>query len=63
MNEQVEEVGVGGNIPAYSVGELSIALKRAVEENFGWVRVRGEGEGVDPRHLFRGWEGRCEGEG
>ena len=45
MNEQVEEVGVGGNIPAYSVGELSIALKRAVEENFGWVRVRGEVSG------------------
>ena len=42
MNEQVEDSGVGGNIPPYSVGELSIALKRAVEENFGWVRVRGE---------------------
>ena len=42
MNEGVRESGVGGNIKAYSVGELSIALKRAVEENFGWVRVRGE---------------------
>ena len=42
MNEQTDESAVGGNIPAYSVGELSMALKRAVEENFGWVRVRGE---------------------
>lgn len=42
MNEGVRESGVGSNITAYSVGELSIALKRAVEENFGWVRVRGE---------------------
>lgn len=42
MNEGVRESGVGSNTTAYSVGELSIALKRAVEENFGWVRVRGE---------------------
>ena len=45
MNEGVRESGVGSNITAYSVGELSIALKRAVEENFGWVRVRGEVSG------------------
>ncbi len=45
MNEQVEENGAGGNIPAYSVSELSGALKRAVEDNFGWVRVRGEVSG------------------
>jgi exodeoxyribonuclease VII large subunit len=45
MNERVEESGVGGNVPAYSVSELSGALKRAVEENFGWVRVKGEVSG------------------
>ncbi len=45
MNESVEESGVGGNVAAYSVSELSSALKHAVEENFGWVRVRGEVSG------------------
>ena len=32
----------GSNLPEYSVGELSRALKRAVEDGFGRVRVRGE---------------------
>ena len=32
----------GSNLPEFSVGELSRALKRAVEDNFGRVRVRGE---------------------
>ncbi len=31
-----------GNIHEYSVSELSQAVKRAVEEGFGYVRVRGE---------------------
>ena len=30
------------NIPEWSVSELSAALKRTVEENYGYVRVRGE---------------------
>ena len=30
------------NLPEYSVTELSGAVKRAVEDNFGYVRVRGE---------------------
>src|SRR3546814_16980445 len=32
----------GDNAPALSVSELSMALKRAVENAFGHVRVRGE---------------------
>jgi exodeoxyribonuclease VII large subunit len=32
----------GDNAPALSVSELSMALKRSVEESFGHVRVRGE---------------------
>jgi len=32
----------GGNAPIYSVGEVSQALKRTVEDGFGWVRIRGE---------------------
>ena len=30
------------NLPEYSVSELSLALKRAIEDGFGFVRVRGE---------------------
>ena len=31
-----------GNIAEYSVGELSAALKRTLEDSYGRVRVRGE---------------------
>lgn len=34
------------NLPEYSVSEISGALKRAVEENFALVRVRGEVSGL-----------------
>jgi len=34
------------NLPEFSVSELSAALKRAVEENFPFVRVRGEISGL-----------------
>jgi exodeoxyribonuclease VII large subunit len=34
--------GPGANLPEYTVSELSLALKRSVEENFSHVRVRGE---------------------
>ncbi len=34
------------NLPEYSVSELSAALKRAVEERFPFVRVRGEISGL-----------------
>ncbi|WP_298725574.1 exodeoxyribonuclease VII large subunit [uncultured Ferrovibrio sp.] len=30
------------NVPEFTVTELSLRLKRSIEENFGWVRVRGE---------------------
>ena len=33
------------NLPEYSVSELSAALKRTVEENYSYVRVRGEVSG------------------
>jgi exodeoxyribonuclease VII large subunit len=29
-------------VPEYTVTELSLRLKRSIEESFGWVRVRGE---------------------
>ncbi|MEM7224383.1 MAG: exodeoxyribonuclease VII large subunit [Pseudomonadota bacterium] len=37
-----ETAGSGGNLPHYTVSELSQALKRVVEGNFERVRVRGE---------------------
>ena len=45
MNEGADNSGMGGNVPAFSVAELSNALKRSVEDNFGYVRVRGEVSG------------------
>ncbi len=30
------------NVPEFTVTELSLRLKRSIEETFGWVRVRGE---------------------
>src|SRR3954462_7240950 len=33
---------VRSNLPEYTVGDLSRALKRTVEETYGYVRVRGE---------------------
>jgi exodeoxyribonuclease VII large subunit len=42
MATEPEEGGRGANRPEYTVGELSQALKRTVEDAFGHVRVRGE---------------------
>jgi exodeoxyribonuclease VII large subunit len=36
------DASLSSNVPEYSVGELSAALKRTVEEAYGFVRVRGE---------------------
>ena len=30
------------NLPAFTVSEISAALKRTVEDAFGYVRIRGE---------------------
>lgn len=39
-----------GNVAVFTVGELSAALKRTVEETFGRVRVRGEVSGFTRAH-------------
>ncbi len=41
MGPSSEEDSVG-NMPEFTVSELSFALKRTIEENYGYVRVRGE---------------------
>jgi len=40
----------GANAPEFSVSELSGALKRALEDRFGYVRVRGEVSGFRGPH-------------
>ena len=45
MTEADGTPGDGSNRPIFTVGELSQALKRVVEGEFAWVRVRGEVSG------------------
>ncbi len=40
----------GGNTPEFSVSELSGAIKRALEEGFGYVRIKGEVSGYRGPH-------------
>ena len=47
MAEPMSEAAANlSNLPEFSVSELSGALKRVVEENFAFVRVRGEISGL-----------------
>ena len=39
-----------GNAPEFSVSELSNAIKRALEDGFGYVRLRGEISGYRGQH-------------
>ncbi|MGE5271343.1 MAG: exodeoxyribonuclease VII large subunit, partial [Thiohalocapsa sp.] len=39
---QTATTATGANLPEYSVSELSMALKRAIESGFSHVRVKGE---------------------
>ncbi len=45
-----ESAAPGANAPEFSVTELSSALKRAIEDRFGYVRVRGEISGYRGPH-------------
>jgi exodeoxyribonuclease VII large subunit len=45
-----ESAAPGANAPEFSVSELSSALKRAIEDRFGYVRVRGEISGYRGPH-------------
>src|SRR5438094_4585773 len=42
MNDLPLTAPLQSNLPEYSVSELSLALKRSIEESFSHVRVRGE---------------------
>ena len=45
-----DSIAPGANAPEFSVSELSNALKRAIEDRFGYVRVRGEISGYRGPH-------------
>ena len=46
MSENPPAAAAEHNMPVFSVGEISQALKRALEDTFGRVRVRGEVSGA-----------------
>ena len=50
MNQPVPQSQSGGNVAEYTVSELSGAIKRALEEGFGYVRLRGEISGFRGAH-------------
>lgn len=42
MADSKRDGPIDGNLPEFSVSELSFALKKSIENQFGFVRVRGE---------------------
>src|SRR5688572_15788671 len=42
MSDTPPAIPEEGNAPAYSVSELAFALKRTLEQTYGFVRLRGE---------------------
>ncbi len=50
MNQTTPQAQSGGNVAEYTVSELSGAIKRALEEGFGYVRLRGEISGFRGAH-------------
>ncbi len=54
MDDLLAAAPPGSNLGEYTVSELSQALKRSIEDNFGYVRVRGEVSGCK-RHASGHW--------
>ena len=50
VNQPAPQAQSGGNVAEYTVSELSGAIKRALEEGFGYVRLRGEISGFRGAH-------------
>ena len=50
VNQPAPQGQSGGNVAEYTVSELSGAIKRALEEGFGYVRLRGEISGFRGAH-------------
>ena len=47
---QLGREATGGNLPEFSVSELSAAIKRTLEGAYGYVRLRGEISGFRGPH-------------
>src|SRR4029078_4390545 len=52
VNQPAPQGQSGGHRAQYTVSELSGAIKRALEEGFGYVRLRGEISGFRGAHAF-----------
>lgn len=50
MSQPAPQAQAGGNVAEFTVSELSGAIKRALEEGFGFVRLRGEISGFRGAH-------------
>ena len=50
MTKTAPQMPLGANVAEYTVSELSGAIKRALEEGFGYVRLRGEVSGFRGPH-------------
>jgi exodeoxyribonuclease VII large subunit len=50
VTQTAAQISLGANVAEYTVSELSGAIKRAVEEGFGYVRLRGEISGYRGPH-------------
>ncbi len=50
LNQTAAQANLGANVAEYTVSELSGAIKRALEEGFGYVRLRGEVSGYRGPH-------------
>jgi len=50
VTQTAAQISLGANVAEYTVSELSGAIKRAVEEGFGFVRLRGEISGYRGPH-------------
>jgi len=50
VNQRAAKTQLGANVTEYTVSELSSAIKRALEQNFGYVRLRGEVSGYRGPH-------------
>jgi exodeoxyribonuclease VII large subunit len=50
VTQTAEQMPLGANVAEYTVSELSGAIKRALEEGFGYVRLRGEVSGFRGPH-------------
>lgn len=50
MNQRAPKIQLGANVAEYTVSELSSEIKRALEQGFGHVRLRGEISGYRGPH-------------